>query len=659
MTPLSSLTSRNLLIALHDALATTLAVLASFYLRFEGEAFFDRLPLLLRILPYFVALSVVVCYFFNLTTTKWRFISLPDALNILRVATVLTLALLVMDYIFVAPNVQGRPVAPNLQTPFFLGKITIILYWFLEVFFLSGLRFAYRYFRYSRMRYHARTEGASPTLLIGRAADAEILLRGIESGAVKHLWPVGVLSPSPADRGQLIRSIPVLGGIDDVEDVIADFARRNKPITRVVMTPSAFEPDARPESVLMRARRLGLIVSRLPSLEGRETPRLTAVAVEDLLLRPSETIDYARLESLVKSKAVIVTGGGGSIGSEICDRVVTFGAARLLVIENSEPALYAVTEALAEHQTGAVIEGRIADIRDRERIMRLMKEFKPDIVFHAAALKHVPILERDWSEGVKTNIFGSIHVADAALAAGAEAMVMISTDKAIEPVSMLGLTKRFAEMYCQALDRDLASQSGPGASQRMMRLISVRFGNVLASNGSVVPKFKAQIEAGGPVTVTHPDMVRYFMTIREACDLVITAATHALAPVRPDVSVYVLNMGQPVKIVELAERMIRLSGLQPGHDIDIVFTGMRPGERLNEILFASEEPTMEIGVAGIMAAKPNDPPLQALRKWIVALEQAIARDDRTTIKAVLKDAVPENSARPPLDRIADRRARPS
>jgi len=635
---LSNLTLRNLLIAVHDALATTLAVLASFYLRFEGDAFFERLPLLLRILPYFVAFSVVVCYFFNLTTTKWRFISLPDALNILRVASVLTLALLLLDYIFVAPNVHDSLAAPNLQTPFFLGKITIVLYWFLEVFFLSGLRFAYRYFRYSRTRHHARSEGASPALLIGRAADAEILLRGIESGAVKHLWPVGVLSPSPSDRGQLIRNIPVLGGIDDIEDVIADSARRNKPIARVVMTPSAFEPDARPESVLMRARRLGLIVSRLPSLESGETPRLTNVAVEDLLLRPSEKIDYGRLEALVRNKAVIVTGGGGSIGSEICDRIATFGASRLLVIENSEPALYAVTEALAAHSTGASIEGRIADIRDRERMLRLMSEFRPDIVFHAAALKHVPILERDWSEGVKTNIFGSINVADAALAAGAKAMVMISTDKAIEPVSMLGLTKRFAEMYCQALDHDLVSE--PGAKPKM-RLISVRFGNVLASNGSVVPKFKAQIEAGGPVTVTHPDMVRYFMTIREACDLVITAATHALAPVRPDVSVYVLNMGQPVRIVELAERMIRLSGLQPGHDIEIVFTGMRPGERLNEILFASEEPTVEIGVAGIMAAKPNEPPMPALRKWIAALEQAIARDDRTTIRAVLKDAVPE------------------
>src|SRR5450432_753824 len=640
MTPLSSLTSRNLLIAIHDALATTLAVLASFYLRFEGELLSDRLPLLLRILPFFVAFSVVVCYLFNLTTTKWRFISLPDALNILRVATVLTFALLALDYIFVAPNVYGA---------FFLGKITIILYWFLEVFFLSGLRFAYRYFRYTRALRHARTDDASPTLLIGRTADVEILLRGIENGAVKHLWPIGLLSPSLADRGQLIRNIPVLGGIDDFEDVVRDFARRNKPFARLVMAPSAFELEAHPESVLMQARRLGLIVSRLPSLGSGEVPRLTPVAVEDLLLRPSEKIDYARLEALVMNKAIIVTGGGGSIGSEICDRVVTFGAARLLVIENSEPALYAVVEALTAQNTEAAIEGRIADIRDRDRILRLMSEFKPDIVFHAAALKHVPILERDWSEGVKTNIFGTVNIADAALAAGAEAMVMISTDKAIEPVSMLGLTKRFAEMYCQALDHDLADEL---ERKPRMRLISVRFGNVLASNGSVVPKFKAQIEAGGPVTVTHPDMVRYFMTIREACDLVITAAAHALTPVRPDVSVYVLNMGQPVRIMELAERMIRLSGLQPGHDIEIVFTGMRPGERLNEILFATEEPTVEIGLAGIMAAKPNEPPMQVLRKWIGALEQAIAENDRATIKAVLKDAIPEFGTAAPVEAAA-------
>ena len=327
----------------------------------------------------------------------------------------------------------------------------------------------------------------------------------------------------------------------------------------------------------MQARRLGLATSRLPSLDdGGEALRLAPVNVEDLLLRPGVKIDYRRVERVVKGRSVIVTGGGGSIGAEICDRIVTFGAARLLVIENSEPALHAILETLAVKGSEARIEGRLADIRDRERIFRLMADFRPDIVFHAAALKHVPLLERDWGEGVKTNVFGSVNVADAAAAAGAAAMVMISTDKAIEPVSVLGASKRFAEMYCQALDAEHARRG----NERAMRLLAVRFGNVLASNGSVVPKFKAQIEAGGPVTVTHPDMVRYFMTIREACDLVVTAASHGLD--NRGVSVYVLNMGQPVRIVELAERMIRLSGLEPGRDVEITFTGVRPGERLHE-----------------------------------------------------------------------------
>jgi O-antigen biosynthesis protein WbqV len=221
------------------------------------------------------------------------------------------------------------------------------------------------------------------------------------------------------------------------------------------------------------------------------------------------------------------------------------------------------------------------------------------------------------------------------VAAGAAAMVMISTDKAIEPVSVLGATKRLAEMYCDALDGELARK------QAATRLISVRFGNVLASNGSVVPKFKAQIEAGGPVTVTHPDMVRYFMTIREACDLVVTAATHALTQTEHDVSVYVLNMGQPVKIVDLAERIIRLSGLEPGRDIRIEFTGTRPGERLHEILFAQQESTAETGIPGIVAAKPMRPSLDAIRGWLSRLEQALARNERSAMYDLLRDAVPE------------------
>ena len=394
----------------------------------------------------------------------------------------------------------------------------------------------------------------------------------------------------------------------------------------------------------MQARRLGLATSRMPSLGvGEEALRLAPVNVEDLLLRPSVNIDYGRLESFIKGKTVVVTGGGGSIGAEICERVVNFHAGRLLIIENSEPALHAVLEQLAVKSSTTAVEGRIADIRDRDRMFTLMAEFKPNLVFHAAALKHVPLLERDWDEGIKTNVFGSVNVADAAVNAGAEAMVMISTDKAIDPVSVLGATKRFAEMYCQALDS--AGNAGHRNGGRpALRMIAVRFGNVLASNGSVVPKFKAQIEAGGPVTVTHPDMVRYFMTIREACDLVITAASHALGPARSDTSVYVLNMGQPIKIVDLAERMIRLSGLEPGRDVDIVFTGIRPGERLNEILFAAEEGSSDIGIEGVVAAKPVCPSVAAVQGWIKRLQRDLEAGERTAIYGVLREAVPNFAA---------------
>lgn len=624
--------SRKTLVIAHDLCATAAAVLASFYIRFEAPGLQARLEGLYWFLPGFVVYAGVVYSLFHLYRSKWRFASLPDLFNIFRASTVLAISLLVLDYILVAPNVFAT---------FFFGKITILLYWFLQMFFLGGARVAYRYFRYTRTMHHALASSETvPTLVLGRAADAEVLLRAVESGAVTKIRPVGILSPSPADRGQSIRGTPVLGNFDVLERAVEDFAARDITIGRVVLTPSALDLDVRPETILMQARRLGLATSRLPSLdEGGEALRLAPVNVEDLLLRPSVSIDYKRLEKFLGGRSIVVTGGGGSIGAEICDRIVAFGASRLLIVENSEPALFHVLETLAAKQSSTVIEGRIADIRDRERVFRLMSEFKPDIVFHAAALKHVPILERDWGEGLKTNVFGSVNVADAAVAAGAAGMVMISTDKAIEPVSVLGATKRLAEMYCQALDGEFAQRASSGNPG--MRLIAVRFGNVLASNGSVVPKFKAQIEAGGPLTVTHPDMVRYFMTIREACDLVVTASSDAMSSNRKDVSVYVLNMGQPVKIVELAERMIRLSGLEPGRDIDITFTGMRPGERLHEILFAREEPSAEIGIPGVVAARPVSAPMPTIRAWLAMLDSALAQEDKSAIYRVLREAVPD------------------
>ena len=626
---LPRLTLRTTIVLLHDLTMTAAAIIAAFYIRFEQQGVNERIDYLVIIIPLFVGYASIVYMFSRLYRSKWRFASLPDLFNIFRASTILSVSMLGLDYVLFRPNLYGG---------FFFGIVSIVLYWGLQMFFLGGPRIAYRYFRYARSRQQAREITLTPALVLGRAADAEMLLRSIETGAVSRIQVAGILSPSSADRGDVLRGVEVMGTPDHLERAVADFEARGIRIGRIILMPSALVPAAKPEQALMQARRLGIAASRLPLLDAGEPVRLSPINIEDLLLRPSVTIDQRLATQAIAGKSVIVTGGGGSIGAELCSRAVSYGAARLLVVENSEPALHAVIEALAARPGDCAISGRIADVRDRDRIHRLFAQFEPDLVFHAAALKHVPIVEQDWAEGVKTNVFGTINVADAASIVGAESMIMVSTDKAIEPASMLGATKRFAELYCQALDAEFATASGD--SRR--RMISVRFGNVLGSNGSVVPKFKAQIEAGGPVTVTHPDMVRYFMTIREACDLVVAATGHAIADRDPeDLSVYVLSMGQPVKISELAEHMIRLHGLEPMVDIDIIYTGVRPGERIKEILFAADEQYVETGVPGIVAAKSGRASIADMRDWITSLRDAVARDDRAAVYRILADAVPD------------------
>ena len=329
---LPALTPRQLLILAHDLLATAAAVVASFFIRFELAGVVERWRFLAILLPPFVLYAGLVYAFFGLYKAKWRFTSLPDLYNIVRATTVVAVTLLALDYVLLAPNVYGT---------FFFGKIIIVVYWLLQIAFLGGPRIAYRHFRYTRTLQHAKAGDSAPTVVVGRTADADVLLRAIESGAVTKLRPVGILSPSPADRGQAIRGVSVLGDPDDIERVIADLRKRGTNVMRLVLTPSAFAPEAKPETVLMRARRHGLTTSRLPSLDdGGDVLQLAPVNVEDLLLRPGVKIDYRRLEGFVKGKSIIVTGGGGSIGAEICDRIVTFGAGRVLVIENSEPALH-------------------------------------------------------------------------------------------------------------------------------------------------------------------------------------------------------------------------------------------------------------------------------------------------------------------------------
>jgi FlaA1/EpsC-like NDP-sugar epimerase len=625
----------------HDLVTTPLAIVLALYLRYPGNAPI-QLDALSWVIPLFTVYAGFVYRFFRLYESKWRFASLPDLFNIFRAASLLAMTLLVVDFALIARGAV---------TSFAIGEKACLLYWILQMSMLGGSRIAYRYFRYVQARRTGRRERAPSILVLGRSTEAEIALRSIEEGMRHRFVARGVLSPRASDRGVAIRGVPVLGDYDELERIVGEATDEGNPIARLIFAPSEFTSGADSERVVATAKRLGLALSRLQTVEYGGASALAPIEIEDLLFRPTVESDLSKLGAFVRDRRVAVTGGGGSIGSEICSRVLALGAAELLILDNSEPALFAISERL-EALTSTPIRAAVADVRDRSRLLSLFEQFRPDVVFHAAALKQVPQLELDWAEGVKTNIFGSVNVVEATVAVGA-AGVLISTDKAVDPVSVLGATKRFSEMYAQLVDGERAGRTGGP------RLISVRFGNVLGSVGSVVPKFKAQIERGGPVTVTHPEMVRYFMTVREAVDLVISAAAHGASSAPAGAaraSVYVLKMGQPARILDLAEKMIRLAGYEPRVDIDIVFTGSRRGERLNEILFSGNEPLVDIGVDGVTAAQTAPVDRASMARWLVELAAAVEKGDRAASERVYSDAIPNFRGAASVTDLAARRA---
>lgn len=615
-------------IILHDLLATALALAGSLFLRFHTADLAERTGEIAWIIPIFVVLAGITYRIFPLYASKWRFASLPDLFNIFRASSLLAVVLLATDYALVARD---------LSSGFLFAEKTVVVYWLLQMFLLGGPRLAYRYLKYVQSRRAGERDSAQSVLVAGRANEAEVALRALETGLRRRFIARAILSPIKTDHGTSIRNVQVLGGYGELERILSEANDKDQPITRIILAPQHFVPDSESELLVSTAGRLGIALSRLNAMEDGKASgaALKPLAIEDLLFRESVDVDRQSLHAFLSGKRVIVTGGGGSIGSEICSRLVAFGASDLLILDSSEPALYNVRERLAGAEGATRIESTIADVRDRARVFDVFRGFAPDLVFHAAALKQVPYLEVDWAEGVKTNVFGSVNVADAAVEVGASA-ILISTDKAVDPVSVLGATKRFSEIYAQLLDSETS------AAGRGQRLASVRFGNVLGSVGSVVPRFKAQIERGGPVTVTHPEMVRYFMTVREACDLVLTASRHAATESTGlgRASVYVLKMGQPARIVDLAKRMIRLAGYEPGRDIDIEFTGVRKGERLNEYLFAAEEPVVDIGVAGVTAALTSVVDRGRVTRWLDGLSAAVAADDRSSADRIFREAIP-------------------
>lgn len=613
----------KLLIIVHDLAMTVLAAVLSLALRFDTTQFADRTTQLLPVLPIFLVAALWVYSFFQLYQGKWRFASMPDVITIAKAVGLLCLLMVLAEFVALHTILDGE---------YLLGRRAIITYWLVQSFLLAAPRLIYRYWKDRYRSPSAMTEAAA-VLLLGRGVEVEPIIRVLEADKKARLRPVGVLSPRAADIGQAIRGVPVEGTLDELEDVIRENKVAGRPIRRLIATPSALQHD--PERLAARVRQLGLVLARFDGLNATG-PALGSIEIEDLLSRPPVDLDPVLLAKAIKGRTVVVTGGGGSIGLDLCRSCLRFGAKRLVILENSEPAIYHALDTLIPAGPDARVVAHLCDIRDSGRLMALLQDIRPDVIFHAAALKQVPYLEQDWEEGLSTNTHGSVAVADAAIAVGVRMLVMISTDKAVEPVSILGASKRAAEIAMEALDAMQAKSGG------RTRLISVRFGNVLGSSGSVIPRFKAQIARGGPVTVTDPDMVRYFMTLSEAADLVVIAAAHALDE-RGDgrAAVYVLRMGKPVRILDLAERMIRLSGFEPNKDIRIEISGIRPGERLNEMLFSGHESLKEIGIDGVMAARTQALPLDEVRAWLTRLQRATSARDRAAAMAILQEHIPD------------------
>jgi O-antigen biosynthesis protein WbqV len=393
------------------------------------------------------------------------------------------------------------------------------------------------------------------------------------------------------------------------------------------------------------AETLGMTLAQLPSLtefkstSAGDSLELRPIAVEDLLGRPQANLDLAAIRAFVAGKRVLITGAGGTIGSELTRQVAVFHPAALILLDNSEFNLYSIEMTVAESFPAIHRRAYLADICNRNRISRIFAAERPEVVFHAAALKHVPMVELNPSEGVLTNAIGTRNVADAAREIGAAAMVLISTDKAIMPSSVMGATKRLAETYCQALDRLSYRESQSGG--RSTRFMTVRFGNVLGSTGSVVPLFERQLARGGPITVTHPDVTRYFMTTREAVMLVLQASAYGMDRPHEHGRIFVLEMGEPVKIVDIARQMIRLAGLRPDRDVKIQFVGLRPGEKLTETLFDEREPLIPTEAEGILAAEPRPMDYVIVRRHLDEFEAIAQAGDDGRILDMLQRVVPE------------------
>ncbi len=572
---------------------------------------------------------------FRLSQQYWRFSGLADLAGVMGGSIACALLF------------SGLLIA----TGFHLPTITFPIVHALTLMVLLGSpRLAYRLYS-TRSRGEHRGQDLKLALLVGAGAAADSFVRAAASRTGPKLRVVGLLALSGRQTGRRMNGLPILGTVADTPDVLTRLRKQGRLPTCLIVTEPSFL-GAPLAALIADAEEAGVPVRRAPqptALTDAEKIELRPVAIEDLLNRPQVNLDLAGMARLIAGRRVLVTGAGGSIGSELSRQVAALQPSLVVLLDHSEYALWQIDLELGESHPGTSRLPVIADIRDTSRIAGVMSRTCPEIVFHAAALKHVPMVEANPVEGLLTNAAGTRIVADAAAEAGATAMVLISTDKAVNPTSLMGASKRLAEMYCQALDidsgkRDSGLTEAGEARGSGMRCITVRFGNVLGSTGSVVPLFRRQLEHGGPLTVTHPDMQRYFMTVGEAVSLVLQASVVGLdTRARADGGIFVLDMGKPVRIVELARQMIRLAGLRPDKDVHISFTGLRPGEKLFEELFHGQEPPLPTGHPGLLIAAPRTVDLMAVGGALDRLVALCRNGDTAAALALIESLVPEFS----------------
>jgi len=453
-----------------------------------------------------------------------------------------------------------------------------------------------------------------PTVVVGVNATSELFIRATSNNPNAAFQVIAVLDWDGRNVGRSVHRVPVMGKVGDAQEVVECIKQMKVRPQRILISEQ--HPRFDVEGLFSAAESLGLGVAYLPSpgeLLRSGKPGRAAVndlTTQDLLRRPMVVLNDRELRGMIEGRRVLVTGAGGSIGSELCKQIAQFKPAELVMLDLSEYNLYTIGNQISEVAPELRKRGVLADIRDAERIRRVFDVHRPAIVFHAAALKHVHLVESNPDQGLLTNTIGTRNIADAAIAAGALAFVQISTDKAVNPAGLMGASKRLAEYYTQSLD---LGQNGPLNGPARTKFVTVRFGNVLGSSGSVVPLFQRQLEKGGPLTVTHPDMKRYFMTIGEAVSLVLQASAYGIKAPHERGRVLVLDMGQPVRVLEIARQMIKMAGYRPDEDIKIEFIGLRPGEKLEEELFDDSEDLIQTDVAGILSARPVPLPLEQLQ----------------------------------------------